>query len=194
MKQVLMRPSIFNGTVKYNPEIITFISKYKLYSNSDIHIVDSKDSIQVMLELEGEHGEFQRVNDKIFTLQSQSHEYPNIDINDIKCSTITSFSPKRDKDKTIFIVTFQKSTIDNSITEVFNDKINVIEECSLDEIYKVIRDIMINNKSITRFTYSDAKFDVYSHDSEVMEVNGLFTVSGQEVWFTIRCFQTEEPF
>lgn len=187
MQQVTMVPYIVEAKVSYNSEIIKFISENEIHSETDVYIGESKDSVNKMLELEGESGIFHRVDKSMFTLQN-SVDYPNIESKNIKCSRILSFKPLEDG-RFIFVISFKQGKMVNSITEAFKDQVKVIEECSLAEIDNIIRDIMINNEDMNRFNLSNAKFDVYSHEYEVKELHGLCTVSGQEVWFTIRCFK-----
>lgn len=77
----------------------------------------------------------------------------------------------------------------NAIAEAFEDQVKVINTCSLEEIDNVIQGIMTSNETMNRFTYSDVKFDAYFYDQSMLELSGLCSVSGQEVWFKIRCFK-----
>ena len=200
MQQVAMVPFKVEATIQYPEEIQVFLSNFSVRSDSEVFFQNKETGNRIeMSELQkfqGRRDTFFRLNEKTVYFQTKNDFNTPIDkripIENIKIKKIVCFQPKENEnqdDRFIFVISFQQATIVNSITEAFKDQVKVIESCSLTEIDKVIKEIMESDENMNRFSYSDVKFDAYFYNQEIKELTGLCSVSGQEVWFTIRCFK-----
>lgn len=201
MTQVSMIPFTMEATIKYPKEINEFLSKFSVRSDTEIFFQEKETGNRISLREIEKFSErrdvFYRLNEKTAYFKTKNDFNTEIDkrisIENLKIKKILSFQPEENEsmeDRFIFVISFvQESTLVNSITAAFKDQISVIDNCSLSSIENVVKDIMINNQDMNRFTYSDVKFDAYSQNHKTNELNGLCVISGQEVWFKIRCFK-----
>jgi hypothetical protein len=190
------------ATIQYPEEIQVFLSNFSVRSDSSEVFFQNKETgnsieISELQKFQGRRDTFFRLNEKTVYFQTENaFNTPinqRISIENIEIKKILSFQPEENEcldDRFIFVISFQQATIINSITEAFKDQVKVIESCSLTEINKVIKEIMESDENMNRFSHVDVKFDAYFYNQSMRELNGLCSVSGQEVWFTIRCFKS----
>lgn len=199
MTQVNMIPFGIKATIEYPKEIMEFLENFNIISSDKDVLIEEKSTgntvnLDFVKTFNGRKELFVRTSNEYLSFSYlngyNQQSARNILIDYINVDKIISLKPKQidENDRFIYIISFNQAKIVNSISEAFNDQVLAIEECSILDIENVIRDIMINNEFMTQFNFSDVKFDIYSHNHEVKNLSGLCTVSGQEVWFTIRCF------
>lgn len=200
MIQVNIVPFQMEATIKYPKEILEFLSKFSVRSDTEIFFQEKETgnriSIREIEKFSNRRDVFYRLNEKTAYFKTKNDFNTEIDqrisVENLKVKKILSFQPQENEsmdDRFIFVISFQQGKLENAVAEAFKYQVQVINHCSLEEIDNVIRGIMISNETMNRFTYSDVKFDAYFYDHAMNEVSGLCNVSGQEVWFKIRCFK-----
>lgn len=197
---VNMVPFKVEATIQYPKAITDFLSNYSVRSDTEIFFQEKdtgkRVSIREIEKFSNRRDVFYRLNEKTAYFKTKNDFNTEIDqrisVENLKVKKILSFQPQENEnmdDRFIFVISFQQGKLENAIIEAFKDQVQVINHCSLEEIDNVILGIMTSNETMNRFTYSDVKFDAYFYNHAMNEVSGLCSVSGQEVWFKIRCFK-----